>query len=109
VDGIPELSDHVITINNIARTESSIAYRKQMKEAHIDHQQVIPLIEMFSQLRIPFDQMLVRNVATPGQPKENLIEYINENIIDMSSSINVGHSEVAKLIGLNKNYKDSKG
>jgi hypothetical protein len=53
--------------------------------------------------------MLVRNVATPGQPKENLIEYINENIIDMSSSINVGHSEVEKLIGLNKNYKDSKG
>jgi hypothetical protein len=53
--------------------------------------------------------MLLRNVATPGQPKENFIEYINENIIDMSSSVSVGHSEIAKLIGLNRTHKDSKG
>ena len=109
-DGIPEMAtDHVITLNNVARNESSIAYRKQIKEAHIDHQQVIPLIEMFAQLRIPFDQFLHRNVATPGQPKENIIEYINENIIDMSSAISVGHSEIARLLGLNRSYKDSKG
>jgi hypothetical protein len=56
-----------------------------MREANIDHQQVIPLIELFSQIRIPLDTQIIRNVATPGQPKDDITEYINENVLAMIS------------------------
>ena len=54
-DAQGDFNENVITLNQIVKNESSIAYRKQMREANIDHQQVIPLIELFSQVRIPLD------------------------------------------------------
>ena len=96
-----------ILLNFIKKNESTIAYNRQVQEAH-NHSQYCKMVECFSQLYIPFQRVITRN-QTPGTFYEDNYDITNENVIGLQFNRRAISSQVQDLIAIDRTYLQAKG